>query len=749
MEELKGYSRYFRFTTAEYNLRNVPGTTQQWAIDLELQAEYRHEARYRAYQKDLFALLSYDRQYDNSTPLDLLEQARSLKHHYFPEWWQQRVQASYQVSSQSSRFSPGISHNNSGIPGRGWLEQIKTNALFPESQGRVTLHKPAHWQYIFEQADHIIFLPDERQAFPDDLQTWLLPFFETHRLSIYAKADESPYSVSADFVTFWLQQLKLPASSITIITDPDSSPGICSLEILENAYTQESCLVAKGVWNYFSLFKSDISFLFSITNQEDLGRGLLQCAYSQEQSESLKALVGYQARPFPDAVSLTGQDFCALSLEAFLDEQKPKSVTEFFHQREHAVSIPPQWGQHYSGFFRMTPSKQVKQVALPGENHAYLQGICFDPKDFMIIPRRFHHLIDPAILSVEQAGFLTNFSYFFTENLRQAYNRRVPETEAIPTADFPFDYMLETRQGAFYETVPLYRKGYLGSRRDGSLFIGYLSVRQITCTIGKHKFILTDDAINPGLQPDFTLDENFLMQTDSPLWLFTPSYPRQRVGQGRINLVAINDRLLHVSLGQAVAIPPVGVVLSFAPEFLRQKFGQTDLPETIFWKVEFYEDDVLQKSELRWLYGGYNLLVLNGENLVTTPRQQEQTFRQEGWYLPQSMETQETQLQGDERHPRLVLGTTEQGKIFLLTISGRTRLSCGANHGESVLYSQYFVQSTGDHLRHLINLDGGASVFLEVMDKGQRQVLNFPAPSHLNPAGVIRPNSALFYIVRQ
>jgi exopolysaccharide biosynthesis protein len=109
------------------------------------------------------------------------------------------------------------------------------------------------------------------------------------------------------------------------------------------------------------------------------------------------------------------------------------------------------------------------------------------------------------------------------------------------------------------------------------------------------------------------------------------------------------------------------------------------------------------------------------------------------------MWTQETQLQDNQRHPRLLLGTTRQGKNLIAAISGRTRISCGATHTESVLYCQQLVPPH-DELLNLINLDGGASVFLEAREPGKSIILNFPAPSDLNPAGVLRPNSAVLTI---
>lgn len=64
MGELKGYSKYFRFTTAEYNLRWVPMDKQGWAIDKDLHHTHQDEKRYKTYQNDLLSLLSYDEEYD-------------------------------------------------------------------------------------------------------------------------------------------------------------------------------------------------------------------------------------------------------------------------------------------------------------------------------------------------------------------------------------------------------------------------------------------------------------------------------------------------------------------------------------------------------------------------------------------------------------------------------------------------------------------------------------------------------------
>ncbi len=755
MAELKGYKKYFRFTTAEYNLRRVPIDKQQWAIDKDLHRLYQHDERYQAYQEDLLSLFSYDDQYDSSTPLDLLEKARAFKQHYFPEWWEEQIKASYNIRLPSEE---PLSRN--------WSELVQRNALCPGESGNTTLYKFERWQGLLQQSQRIAFLPDDRRCFPNDLITWILPFYKRHQIFLYVKEQESPFSVSEAFARNCLEQLNIPLSTISFVPDADSAPGIRYADVVEDFYTQETWIVAKGIWNYFSLFRSNFPFIFSINSQEDLVRGLLQKAYSPKQPDSLKAIVGYQTDPFPQQISIIGQDFNGLSLKEFLKGETPKTIASYLEQKKQAAegmgflyplrkrsSPSAPHIKYHSGFLRFAeggPAKdserapsQIIDVNTWRENHAYVQGLLFDPSEIMITPVRFDTLRLPEKDIFQQPGILSNFSYFFTENLLQKYNESVSDEEALQMVDFPFDYIGEYHNGKFSETVPLYRKGYFGSRFDGSLFIGYLSVEEIFYEIQGQKMNVPRPAINPGLREDFTADAE--MRHSHAVRLFTPAYPASHVGKGKFNIVVINDRIVHIFSEQAATIPPVGVVLSVEPSVFTQQFSQIKKGDPVTWTIEFQENVAFRKSALQWLYGGYNILMLEGENLAVTQAAFENTLRREGWYLPQSMRTQETQLQDGRRHPRLLLGTTGQGKILMTAISGRTRISCGATLMEAVLYCQHLL-GNHDRLINLINLDGGASVFLEACQAGKTALLNFPAPSDLNPAGTQRPNIAFLGI---
>ncbi len=736
MGELKEYRKYFRFTTAEYNLRRDPKDNQRWAFDTDLHRLYQHDERYQAYQEDLLSLLSYDDQYDSSTPLDLLEKARTFKQHYFPEYWEEQMKASCHIRASAEEALT-----------RDWPECVAQNALWPGGAGNVTLHELERWQGLLQQSRRIVFLTDDRCCFLSDLITWVLPFYTHHQIFIYVKEHESPFSVSEAFAGHCLERLGIPLSSVSFVPDADSAPGVRYADVVESFYTQETCIVAKGIWNYFSLFRSDFPFVFSMDSKEDLARGLLQTAYNPEQPDSLKAIAGYQARPFPQHVSLTGQDFCALSLEEFLNGQTPITLSAFFsrkHQREQTLDILREHVRHYTGFFAIDrENEDVRPVTHADENCVYLQGVRFDAKDFTLTPQYFDRLFTIDTLPEKETGFLTNFSYFFTENLQRKYNRRVPAAEAIPMRNFPFDYRLELCDGGKIETVPLYPKGFFGARKDGSLFIGYLSLTEITFELQEACFTIPQHAVNPALRDDFTLDRTIRISEDEPVYLYTPAYPQKPVGQGRVNIVIINAAILHISFQKAVTIPPVGVVLSVDPLVFTQQCSQFRKDDTVTWTVRFHENASFQKSDFQWLYGGYNILLLEGENLVATQDRLENTLRREGWYLPQSMQTQETQLQDGGHHARLLLGTTEQGKIFLTAISGRTRISRGATHLESARYCQHLL-GAHDRLVNLINLDGGASVFLEACQAGNTALLNFTAPSDLNPAGTLRPNIAVF-----
>ncbi len=759
LAELKGYTKYFRFTIVEYNLRRVPKDNQRWAIDKDLHRIYQHDERYQAYQEDLLSLFSYDDQYDSSTPLDFLEKARTFKQRYFHEWWEEQIKASYNIRLTSEE---PLSRN--------WPELVKRNALCPGESGNTTLYELERWQGLLQQSQRIAFLPNDRRCFPKDLITWILPFYKHHQIFLYVKEQESPFSVSEAFARHCLEQLNIPLSTVSFVPDADSAPGIRYADVVEDFYTQETCIVAKGIWNYFSLFRSDFPFIFSMNSKEDLVRGLLQKAYSPEQPDSLKAIVGYQARPFPQQVSLTGQDFNGLSLEEFLKGETPKTLSSYLKQKKKdAKSLSLLYSgkdkgdyssgliQYHSGFFCIIPVEgqknsaeqaqlRVIKVEGPGKDHVYLHALLFEPSEFTITPGRFDRLTLPATIPIQEPAILSNFSYFFTENLLRMYNKSVPTEEALQMVDFPFDYIGEYHDGEFCETVPLYRKAYFGSRFDGNLFIGHLSVEEVSWEVQGTNIRIPYCAVNPGLREDFSVDSEAL-HTSQAVRLFTPAYPERRVGQGRSNIVLINDRIVHIFSNQDVTIPPIGVVLSIEPTVFRRRFSQVRKGARVQWRIKFREEAARHKSTLRWLYGGYNILVMNGENLATTPETLKDIFQKEGWFLSQSMRTQETQLQDGRRHPRLLLGTTEQGKIFLLAISGRTHISSGATHTESVLYCQHLLNPY-DRLVNLINLDGGASVFLEALQARKRLLLNFPAPSDLNPAGKIRPNIAVLRITR-
>ena len=743
MAEMKGYNKYFRFKTAECNLRWDIDTGKRWAVDEDLHETYQHEERYKAYQEALLALLSFDEIYDNTNPLDLLEKARILKHRYFPDWWEKALQIFPDMPEKDS-FPVD------------WQERLKHNVLFPQKTGNVSIYGMEHWQSLLETASQIIFLPDSREEFFHDIMTWIEPFYNTHQILIYVNVQESPFTVSEAFARHCLKQAQVPLSAVNFVRDTDSLVGLHRPDILEQVHTpQQSLIVAKGIWNYFSLFRHSIPFLFSFNNREDLAQGILQKAYSPAQPESLHAVIGYQTRPFPQHVSITGQDFTELSLEEFLHGQEPKTISEFLMQKEQkgkTLDLLSHDVHHDSGFFTIQNTghgtKKVVRVSGPGENRVHLQGIRFDPADFTMTPLRFDMLKVADTIRIEEPGFLSNFSYFFTGNLQQMYNRLAPENEQLPLVDFPFDYMYEQRDGRWVETVPLYRKGCFGVRDDGSLFIGYLTMQKAEFELQGKRFTVPQQAINPGLREDFTLDDAVTVPSDEPVLLFTPSYPQERVGQERVNLVVVNEQILHCINGHDAMIPPVGVVLSLTPAFFEQHFDAITEEHRIHWNITFQEESALKKSALRWLYSGYNILVLNGENLVETQERLERNLQKEGWFVPQSARTQETQIHELTRQPRIVLGTTEQKKVVFLTIDGRTRFSCGATHIESVVYCQHLLQEDGDRLVNLVNLDGGASVLLEAREAGTHMALNFTAPSDLNPAGVIRPNSAFLKIVR-
>ena len=230
------------------------------------------------------------------------------------------------------------------------------------------------------------------------------------------------------------------------------------------------------------------------------------------------------------------------------------------------------------------------------------------------------------------------------------------------------------------------------------------------------------------------------------------------VGDGRFNIVIVNNKIITMREGD-VFLPCVGVVLSFHKDsrYVKWLKNSLSLKER---ESGYYEIGAPYKIKLtldppqgipsdvwdnvKWAYGGGTLLVDEEINLVKTKEDAYKNFVNEGWYHPLSKQTQETQVQKWVRNPRNIIGISNTGTFFVMTFSGRTKESIGVNFKEAVNIAQkeLFPQK----IKYALNLDGGSSVCLGLIYNKEFFELNYPAPSPITPAGMVRPVNSMVII---
>ena len=198
----------------------------------------------------------------------------------------------------------------------------------------------------------------------------------------------------------------------------------------------------------------------------------------------------------------------------------------------------------------------------------------------------------------------------------------------------------------------------------------------------------------------------------------------------------VQDRIICSGAGPFL-VPPVGAVIVL-------KDSPGEIPVSVGVKTRF-DGLPFDMEDIRWLVGGFNLLIKDGRNLYPNTAVGIRSLRSEGWMLEQSARTQETQLTAGIRQPRLVFGRTVSGRLFAVQFAGRTNMSDGASFSECADFVLTEIASD-DEIDFCINFDGGASAAIIGVGADGVRPLSFSAPSASNPAGVPRPLPAYFSI---
>ena len=357
-----------------------------------------------------------------------------------------------------------------------------------------------------------------------------------------------------------------------------------------------------------------------------------------------------------------------------------------------------------------------------------------------------------SIFTDGETGVLSNFLFFMTPKLAALYNtlRSDRPREQADAASGHLDYMLVHRDGQRIETFPLFRKACIALRENGEFM--FFNFR-----LGGGKADVS------GARLRWEAADVDAVCADAPVLVYTPygtcpdrdadrNAYRKTVGEGRVNLVVLQDRITCVRRGDVV-LPSTGVVISLTEEAAAPVLAMIPPQENGYFdpsalKLTIRLDapqgvDAAEWDRVQWAYGGGLSLILDGRGLCDDGRDAMlQWMEDEGWMSPLSRQTQESALHTLVRHPRTAIGAAQNGDLVILVYSGRTWRSVGADYDEMCRIARAFFPD----IRSLMNGDGGGSAVLGMVCNGSFIELSCPAASTESCVGMARPVNTVLMI---
>lgn len=349
-------------------------------------------------------------------------------------------------------------------------------------------------------------------------------------------------------------------------------------------------------------------------------------------------------------------------------------------------------------------------------------------------------------------GIVSNFLFFLTGGLISLYNRLRADRprEQADLGPMHLDYKLEHEGKHRTETFPLFRKACIALRDNGEFLFFNFRLGGGEMTLGSHTLRWSAEDVDPSAAA-------------SPVCIYTPystvadgDAPRDSfrlpVGEGRVNLVVVQDRILAIRHGD-VLLPGIGVVVSLAPDLGLACMAELGLsPDgdgyfdagAVNFSLKLDPPAGISRDvwdSVQWAYGGGMSLILDGQALTDRP-DPENWFAEEGWMSPLSRQTQESALHKMVKHPRTAIGAAGNGDLLIFVFSGRTRMTSGADYAEMCTIAR----ALHPDVRHLMNADGGGSAMLGLVCRGRFMELSFPSTSSASCAGMVRPIQTVFFI---
>ncbi len=586
----------------------------------------------------------------------------------------------------------------------------------------------------------ILFIPGKPESFKEELSL----LFELTEAEIQVVCSNDPLVRGVTEEMFHILQGQKPFSNMTINLDfsfPLHNDGIKRLEIFQNSGV---FVFTTNIWVYLEIFRKIKNFGFILNNTEWFSRGLLQSSFKLA-GDSLKGfansgytemllkykdhngmtLAGLQTSQFPSEIDASGVQYNALSLSDFLRGKSPESLTLSMGNKINEFNKGNDCITASNGLYRIT-SNEVINTEFRDPEAVSVSFVTADERCVNAAPLLLDSCKQPEALRISETGILISFNYYFTKNLVEYYNALVSEKEMLRIKDFFIDYLSAELDGKWFETLPLYNKAFLGCTLEGKIFAGHFSLGKVDLFLEDEKYNFTKETINP------TGD-------GSSEGLYLPSSDREFVGKGKYCVVIIQDQIIYRGDGPC-RLPPIGAVFVMRDTIPGNR-------KTVSFRVS-WKNLPCAKDRLKWLFGGFNLLVENGKNYYSNLSDADKSLKNEGWKSKASRGTQETQLDPRIRQPRAVFGRTKSGKLLLAQFSGRTNISRGATFNETIVFVQNEIADS-DGLDFLINLDGGASASMIGHKNGKYFNFSLTAPSETNPAGVVRPLPAYFSLTQK
>lgn len=354
---------------------------------------------------------------------------------------------------------------------------------------------------------------------------------------------------------------------------------------------------------------------------------------------------------------------------------------------------------------------------------------------------------------MDKLRIYSNFLFFLTPVLARLYNalRSDRPQEQIDFEKQHLDYMMVRDGDKRQETFPLFKKACIAMKADGTFLFFNFRLGGGRIRLGKTELCWSREDVDPEDMKGRSVCVLSPYQSIADQQADSASYAKP-VGEGRINLVVIQDRIICMRRG-AVLLPSIGVVVSIDEETGMQFIwenglrlnadgyadGSISVPEVQLDPPEGITP--IEWAQVAWAYGGGLSLILDGKGICDSDGPGMLTYlEEEGWMSPLSRQTQESALHLPARHPRTAIGVTESGELVLLVYSGRTKRSGGADYAQMIAVARKLYPD----IRHLMNADGGGSAMLGMSIGNSFMELSYPSTSLDSCAGMVRPvNTAL------